>query len=108
VTSTLLITREKQLYVFTSAGSVKVSEVFRIAKSSFKTKCVHSKLGYELDDRGSRVRFPAGAGNFSLYHRVQNGSWAHLAYSPVDIGGFYHGGKTAGPSSRRIVYHAVS
>jgi hypothetical protein len=27
-------------------------------------------LGYGLDDRGSRVRFPAGAGNFSLHHRV--------------------------------------
>jgi hypothetical protein len=23
-----------------------------------------------MDDRGSRVRFPAGAGNFSLHHRV--------------------------------------
>jgi hypothetical protein len=31
-------------------------------------------LGYGQDDRGSRVRFPAGAGNFSLHHRVQNGS----------------------------------
>jgi hypothetical protein len=31
-------------------------------------------LGYRLDDRGSKVRFPAGAGNFSLHHRVQNGS----------------------------------
>jgi hypothetical protein len=29
-------------------------------------------LGYGLDDRGSRVRFPAGAGNVSLHHRVQN------------------------------------
>jgi hypothetical protein len=29
---------------------------------------------YGMDDRGSRVRFPAGAGNFSLHHRVQNGS----------------------------------
>jgi hypothetical protein len=28
-------------------------------------------------DRGSRVRFPAGAGNFSLHHRVHNGSGAH-------------------------------
>jgi hypothetical protein len=27
-------------------------------------------LGYGLDDRGSRVRFPAGAGNFSLHYRV--------------------------------------
>jgi hypothetical protein len=31
-------------------------------------------LGYGLDDRDSRVRFPAGAENFSLHHRVQNGS----------------------------------
>jgi hypothetical protein len=29
-----------------------------------------------LDDRSSRVRFLAGAGNFSLHHRVQNGSGA--------------------------------
>jgi hypothetical protein len=25
----------------------------------------------KMDDRGTRVRFPAGAGNFSLHHRVQ-------------------------------------
>jgi hypothetical protein len=40
-------------------------------------------LGYGLDDRSSRVRFPAGAGNFSLYHRVQNGSGAHPASCPM-------------------------
>jgi hypothetical protein len=28
-------------------------------------------LSYGLDDRGSRFGFPAGAGNFSLHHRVQ-------------------------------------
>jgi hypothetical protein len=28
-------------------------------------------LGYRLDDQGSRVRFPTGAGNFSLHHRLQ-------------------------------------
>jgi hypothetical protein len=33
-------------------------------------------LGYGLDDRGYRVRFSAGAGNFSSHHRVQNGSGA--------------------------------
>jgi hypothetical protein len=27
-------------------------------------------LSYGLDDRGSRVRFPAGNGNFSLHHHV--------------------------------------
>jgi hypothetical protein len=31
-------------------------------------------LGYGLDDQGYSTRFPAGAGNFSLHHRVQNGS----------------------------------
>jgi hypothetical protein len=36
-----------------------------------------------LDDRGPRVRFPAGAGNFSLHHRVENGSGAHPASYPV-------------------------
>jgi hypothetical protein len=36
-------------------------------------------LSYRLNDRGSTVRFPAGAGNFSLHHRVQNGSEAHPA-----------------------------
>jgi hypothetical protein len=39
-------------------------------------------LGYGLDDRGSRVRFPAGSGSFSLHHRVQNGFGAHPASYP--------------------------
>jgi hypothetical protein len=39
-------------------------------------------LGYELDDRCSRVRFPVGAGNFSLHHRVENGSGAHPEWVP--------------------------
>jgi hypothetical protein len=30
-------------------------------------------LGDGLDYRGSRVQLPAGTGNFSLHHRVQNG-----------------------------------
>jgi hypothetical protein len=44
---------------------------------------VSTALGYGLDDRGSRIRFPAGAGNFSLHHRVQNGSGAHPASYPM-------------------------
>jgi hypothetical protein len=54
------------------------------------------KLGYGLDDRGSGVRFPAGAGNFSLHHRVQNDSEAHPASYPMGIRGSYPGGKAAG------------
>jgi hypothetical protein len=44
-------------------------------------------LGYGLDDRGSKVRFPAGAGNFSLHHHVQNGSGTHPASYPVGTRG---------------------
>jgi hypothetical protein len=54
-------------------------------------------LGSGLDDRGSRVRFPAGAGNFSLPHRDQNGSGAHPASYPMDMRGSFPGGKAAGP-----------
>jgi hypothetical protein len=39
-------------------------------------------LSYGLDDRGSKVRFPTGVENFSLHHRVQNGSGAHPASYP--------------------------
>jgi hypothetical protein len=53
-------------------------------------------LGYELDDRGSRVRFPAGAGNFSLHHRVQTGSVAHPASYPTATRGSFPRGKVAG------------
>jgi hypothetical protein len=53
-------------------------------------------LGYGLDDRGSRVRFPAGAGNFSLHHRVQSGSGAHPASYPMGTGDSFSGGKAAG------------
>jgi hypothetical protein len=50
-------------------------------------------LGYGLDDRGSRVRFPTGAGNSSLHHRVQNGSGAHPASYPMGTRGSFPGCK---------------
>jgi hypothetical protein len=52
-------------------------------------------LGYGLDDRRSRVRFPVGAGS-SLHRRLQNGSEAHPASCPVGTRGSFHGGKAAG------------
>jgi hypothetical protein len=47
-------------------------------------------------DRSSRVRFPAGAGNFSLHHRSQNGSGAHPISYPMGTGVSFPGGKVAG------------
>jgi hypothetical protein len=52
-------------------------------------------LGYALDDRGSRFRFQAGVRNFSLYHRVQNGSESHSASYPMGTRGSFPGGKAA-------------
>jgi hypothetical protein len=49
--------------------------------------------GYVLNYRGSRVRFPAGAGNFS---HVQNGSGAYPASNPMGSRGSFPGGKAAG------------
>jgi hypothetical protein len=45
-------------------------------------------IGSGLDDRGSRFRFRTGAGNFSLHHRVQNGSGAHPASYPMCVVAF--------------------
>jgi hypothetical protein len=53
-------------------------------------------LGYRLDDRGYRVRFPARAGNFSLHRSVQNGSGAHPASYPIGTGASFAGSKAAG------------
>jgi hypothetical protein len=52
-------------------------------------------LGYGLDDRSSRVRFLAGAGSFSLHHRVQNGSRTHPASHPMGARDSFPGGKAA-------------
>jgi hypothetical protein len=59
-------------------------------------RCLQRPLGYGLDDRGSTVSFPAGAGNFSLHHRVQNGSEAHPASYPMATRGSFPGDKAAG------------
>jgi hypothetical protein len=56
-------------------------------------------LGYGLDDRGSRVRFLAGAGNFSLNHRVQNGSGAHPASYTMGTRGCFPERKAASARS---------
>jgi hypothetical protein len=50
-------------------------------------------LGYGLDDWGSRIRFPAGAGSFSHHHHTQNSSEAHPASYPMGTRGSFPGGK---------------
>jgi hypothetical protein len=57
---------------------------------------VGTALGYGLDDRGSRVRFPAGDGNFPLHHSVQKGPGAHPASYPMGTRGSFPGDEVAG------------
>jgi hypothetical protein len=52
--------------------------------------------GLGLDDWCSRIRFPAGTGNFSLHHRIQNGAGAHPASYPMGTRGSFTGGTEAG------------
>jgi hypothetical protein len=52
--------------------------------------------GYGLDDRVSGVRLREGAGNFSLFHRVQTGSGAHPFSYPIGTGALSLGVKRPG------------
>jgi hypothetical protein len=52
--------------------------------------------GYGLDDRGSRVRFLVGAGNFSFHHHIQNISGAHPASYWMGTRGSFPGVKWLG------------
>jgi hypothetical protein len=75
---------------------------FSILELRSRDSSVGTALGYGLDDRSSRVRFPAGAGNFSLHHRVQNGSGAHPASYPMGTRGSFLGAKAAGSRSWQL------
>jgi hypothetical protein len=70
--------------------------MIRLFRNNSRDSSVGIALGYRLEDRGSRVRFSVGAGNFSLHHRNQNGSGAHPASYPVGTGSSFPGGKAVG------------
>jgi hypothetical protein len=55
----------------------------------------YTSTRHRLDDGGAGVRFPAGTGNFSLHHRIQNGSGAHPASYPMGTRGSFPEGKVA-------------
>jgi hypothetical protein len=69
-------------------------EVPNLSKSCDSS--VGMALGYGLDDRGSRVQFLTGAGNFSLHHCIQNSTGALPASYPMGTRGSFPGGKAAG------------
>jgi hypothetical protein len=77
-------------------------------KHKSRDNSVGIELGYGLNDQGSRIRFPVRAGNFSLHHRVQNGSRAHPVSYPMGTKGSFRGVKATGawswplPSSAEV------
>jgi hypothetical protein len=85
------------LYVASQRVFIVVSVYFVIdSVRKSRDSSVGVALGYGLHDRGSRVRFSAGAGNFSLHHRIQNVSGAHPASYPMGTRGSFFGAKAAG------------
>jgi hypothetical protein len=92
----LLPSSEVTTWVFIA---VKITSRNRCLFIYFGNSSVGIALGYGLGDRGSSFRFPTGAGNFSLHHRVQNGSGPHPASYPMGTRGSLPGGKAAGACS---------
>jgi hypothetical protein len=80
----------KEIFGIHRAGDLSGKmKVFLVRKFvSYRAVIAQSvqRLGYGLDDRSSRVRFPAGTGNFSLHYRVQNGSGAQTASYTMGTG----------------------
>jgi hypothetical protein len=70
--------------------------------SGSRDSSVGTALGCGLDNRDSRVRFPAGAGNFSLHHRVQNGSGPHPTSYPMGTRGSFLWVKAVGAWSWQL------
>jgi hypothetical protein len=68
----------------------------KLVTDSSRGSSIGIALGYGLDNRGFRVRSPAGAGNFSLHHPVRNSSGAHPASYPMGNRGSFPGGKATG------------
>jgi hypothetical protein len=84
-------------------------KIYTLTTIKSRDSSVSIALDYGLEDRSSRVLFLVGAGNFSLRHRVQNGSGAHPAFYPMGTRGSFPGIKRPGreadqshPSSAKV------
>jgi hypothetical protein len=73
-------------------GTSLTLELFSVSE----TLAVLFRVAVGLNDRMIGVRFPAGAGNFSVRHHVQTGSGAHPTSYPMGTGGSFPEGKAAG------------
>jgi len=74
----------------------RVGLVFVIMEYTEISPPILSGTATRLRAGQSMVRLPVGAGNFSLHHRVQTVSGAHLASYPIGTRGSFLVGKAAG------------
>jgi hypothetical protein len=76
-------------------GGVTIFIILIWLKMSINVKRVSISVGIVqgdgLDDRGSRVQFPAGARNYSLQHLFQNGCGVYTASYPTGTRGCFTG-----------------
>jgi hypothetical protein len=87
---TLLVTRSQL-----TASNRRFSSEMLVIKSECLYVIQWVSLNILFCPSTGRVRFPAGAGNFSPHHRVQNGSGAHQASYTKGTRGSFPGGKAA-------------
>jgi hypothetical protein len=100
---TVLSTLSKKTFTILPNSLYDIQQLKKKQKYFYMVRIKHSResavgiaLGYGVDDRGSKVRFPVGVRNFSLHHCVQNGSGAHPASYPMGTRVSFPGGKAAG------------
>jgi hypothetical protein len=88
---------DKEVPELVSTKVLRLIDIGDLPDSNFdgSDSSVGIATGYGLEDRGSRVRFPVWAENFSLHHRVQNGPGTRPSSYPMGTKGFFTGGKSA-------------
>jgi hypothetical protein len=79
-----------------SSYKVVFAAVIIIVTTTTTTTTTTTNNNNNNNNRGSRVRFPVGAGNFSLHHCVQNGFGVHPASCTMGTRGSFLGDKAAG------------
>jgi hypothetical protein len=91
----ILIVEAKKTFAPASNRTPTVDTAHKNVKIKSYSETRQKKYMTGLDDRGSRVRFPAKAGSYSLRHRVQTGSGDHPASYPRGTGYYFLGNKAA-------------
>jgi hypothetical protein len=84
------------MFVILNMQSSVINTVLRLDQYDTSVRGIAQWCSAGLRAGWSRVRVPAGAGNFSFHHRVQTGSGTRPTSYPMGSRGSFPGGKAAG------------